>query len=130
MESFVSSRIGGRLAIGGVTVALLALIGTTIVAFTHHAMPWPALLGCFVLMAVLMFAVWALSPAPLPTMKCLAIWLIPVGLCAMMQSLWHQLAGHPQPAVPVFALASIAIWSGLALLLGVILSARRAVSAG
>ena len=115
---------------GGATVALLAFAGTTIVAFTHHAMPWPALLGCFTLMGMLVFAVWILRETPRPTMKCLAIWLTTVGLCAMLQSLWHQLAGHPQPAVPVFALASIATWSGLALLLGVILSARRAVSAG
>ncbi len=109
---------------GGATVAQLVFIGTTIVAFTHHAMPWPELLGCFTLMGMLMFAVWVLLTTPRPTLKCLAVWLITVGLCAMMQSLWHQLAGHPQPAVPVFALASLATWSGLALLLGVILSAR------
>lgn len=108
----------------------LAFIVTAFIAFANHAMPWPALLGCFALMGVFMFAVWVLLPAPRPTMKCLAIWLTTVGLCAMMQSLWHQLAGHLQPALPVFTLASIATWSGLALLLGVILSSRRAVSAG
>jgi hypothetical protein len=104
----------------------LAFAGTTMIAFTHHAMPWPALLGCFALMGVFMFAAWALLENPRPTMKCLAIWLITVGLCAMLQSMWHQLAGHPQPALPVFTLASIATWSGLALELGVILAARRA----
>jgi hypothetical protein len=108
----------------------LAFIVTAFIAFANHAMPWPALLGCFALMGMFMFACWVLLEAPRPTMKCLAIWLITVGLCAMLQSMWHQLAGHPQPALPVFTLASIATWSGLALLLGVILSARRDVSAG
>ena len=104
----------------------LAFAGTSIVAFANHAMPWLAILGCFALMGAFMFAGWVLLETPRPTMKCLAIWLITVGLCADLQSMWHQLAGHPQPAVPVFALASIATWSGLALLLGVILAARRA----
>jgi hypothetical protein len=104
----------------------LAFIVTAFIAFANHAMPWPALIVCFGLMGVFMFAWWFLLETPRPTKQCLAIWLITVGLCADLQSMWHALAGHPQPAVPVFALASIATWSGLALELGVILAARRA----
>lgn len=107
----------------------LAFVGTTVTTFANHAMPWPALLGCFALMGVFMFAGWVLLETPRPTMKCLAIWVIPVGLCADLQSMWHALAGHPQPDVPVFALASIAAWSGLAILIAPLFSARRLTAA-
>lgn len=107
----------------------LAFIVTAFIAFAYHAMPWPALLGCFALMGMFMFAGWVLLEAPRPTMKCLAIWLITVGLCADLQAMWHQLANHPQLDVPVFALASIAAWSGLAILIAPLFSARRLTAA-
>ena len=104
----------------------LAFAGTTMIAFTCHAMPWPALLGCFALMGMFMFAGWVLLEAPRPTMKCLAIWLTTVGLCADLQSMWHALASHPQPSLPVAPLALALVFLGLGLAISTFVSSRRA----
>lgn len=104
----------------------LAFIGTSIVAFANHAMPWPALLGCFALMGMFMFAGWVLLETPRPTMKCLAIWLITVGLCADLQSMWHALAGHPQPSLPVATFALVLAFLGFGLAISTFVSPRRA----
>jgi hypothetical protein len=105
-----------------------AFIGTSIVAFANHAMPWSALLGCFALMGAFMFAGWILLETPRPTMKCLAIWLIPVGLCADLQSMWHSLAGHPQPAFPVATLALALVFLGFGLAISTFVSSRRSTT--
>ena len=93
----------------------LAFVGTTMIAFMYHAMPWTELVGCFALMGVLMFAASGLLETPRPTMKCLAIWLITVGLCADFQSMWHALAGHPQPTIPVATFALVLVFLGFGL---------------
>ncbi len=94
------------------------------IAFMHHAMPWTELVGCFALMGVLMFAAWGLLENPRPTMKCLAIWLITVGLSADFQSMWHALAGHPQPTLPVATLALVLASSGFGLAISTFFSRR------
>ena len=103
----------------------LAFIVTAFIAFANHAMPWPALLGCFALMGMFMFACWVLLEAPRPTMKCLAIWLITVGLCADLQAMWHALAGHPQPSLPVATLALVLVFLGFGLAISTFVSSRR-----
>ena len=104
----------------------LAFVGTSIVAFAYHAMHWPSLLGCFALMGAFMFAGWVLLEAPRPTMKCLAIWLITVGLCADLQSMWHALAGHPQPSLPVATFALVLAFLGFGLATSTFFSRRAA----
>lgn len=106
----------------------LAFIGTTIIAFANHAMPWPTLLGCFALMGVFMFAFWFLLETPRPTKQCLAIWLTPVGLSADLQSMWHALAGHPQPPLPVATIALVLVFLGAGLAISTFVSSRRPAS--
>jgi hypothetical protein len=98
---------------------------TAFVALANRGMPWPALLGCFAFMAALMFAQWFLQ-TPRQTMRCLAIWLIPVGLIADLQSMWHALAGHPQPSLPIGTLSIAFVFLGLGLAISSFLSSRRA----
>jgi hypothetical protein len=103
----------------------VAFAVTTFVAFANHAMPWPTLLGCFALMGVFMFAFWFLLEAPRPTRRCMAIWLIPVGLSADLQSMWHALAGHAQPSLPIGTLSIGFVFLGLGLAISTFLSSRR-----
>jgi len=104
----------------------VSFAATAIVAFAYHAMPWPSLIGCFALMGACMFAGWYLMETPRPTKQCLAIWVIPVGLCADLQSMWHALAGHPQPPLPVGTLSIVLVFLGLGLAIRSFLSSRRA----
>ena len=103
----------------------VAFVVTAFGAFAYHAMPWPALLGCFALMGGLMFASWLLQTPPRPTKYYLAFWLIPVGLSANLQSMWHALAGHPQPPLPVSALSLALVLIGGGLMISVFVSSRR-----
>jgi hypothetical protein len=104
----------------------VAFVATAIVAFAYHAMPWDALLGCFALMGACMFAGWYLMETPRPTKQCLAVWVIPVGLCADLQSMWHALAGHPQPPLPIGTISIGFVFLGLGLAISTFLSPRRA----
>ena len=103
----------------------VAFAATTFFAFAYHAMPWDALLGCFTLMGACMFAGWYLMETPRPTKQCLAIWVIPVGLCADLQSMWHALAGHPQPSLPVATIAIACVFLGAGLTIITFVSSRR-----
>lgn len=104
----------------------VAFAVTTFSAFANHAMPWPALNICFALMGVFMFAWWYLLETPRPTKQCLAIWCMVVGLSANLQSLWHALADHPQPPLPVGAISLALLLAGAGLGLSVVLASRRA----
>ncbi len=106
----------------------LAFAVTTFAAFAYHAIPWPALLGCFALMGGLMFASWLLQTPPRPTKHHLAFWLIPVGLSANLQSMWHALAGHPQPSLPVATIALALVFLGAGLAISTFVSSRRPAS--
>ena len=103
----------------------VAFAVTAFAALANRAMSWPALLGCFVFMAALMLAQWLLQ-TPRQTMRCFAIWLIPVGLIADLQSMWHALADHPAPALPVGTLSIMVVFLGFGLAISSFLSSRRA----
>jgi hypothetical protein len=105
--------------------AFVAFVVTAIVALARHAMPWPALLGCFALMGLFMFAWWFLLETPRPTKKSLAIWFTVVGLSANLQSMWHALADHPAPALPVGIISLVCVFLGFGLAISSFLSARR-----
>ena len=107
-----------------------AFIVTAFVAFANHAMPWPALIVCFGLMGVFMFAWWFLLETPRPTKQCLAIWCMMVGLSANLQSLWHALAEHPHPPLPVGAISQALLLVGAGLGVSVVLASRRAQQDG
>jgi hypothetical protein len=104
----------------------VAFIVTAFGAFANHAMPWPELNVSFTLMGVFMFAWWCLLEAPRPTKQCLAIWCMVVGLSANLQSLWHALADHPQPPLPVGAISLALLLAGAGLGLSVVIASRRA----
>lgn len=104
----------------------LAFIVTAFSAFANHAMPWPELNVCFVLMGAFMFAWWCLLETPRPTKQCLAIWCMVVGLSANLQSLWHALADHPQPPLPVGAISNALLLAGAGLGVSVVIASRRA----
>jgi len=99
----------------------VAFIVTAFGAFANHAMPWPELNVSFTLMGVFMFAWWCLLEAP----QCLAIWCMVVGLSANLQSLWHALAEHPQPPLPIGTLSIGFVFLGLGLAISTFLSSRR-----
>ena len=104
----------------------LAFIATAVSTFVNHAMPWPALNVCFTLMGAFVLAWWCLLEAPRPTKQCLAIWCMAVGLSANLQSLWHTLAGHPQPPLPVGAISRALLLAGAGLGVSVVIAFRRA----
>jgi len=106
--------------------SFVAFIVTAFSAFANHAMPWPELNVSFTLMGVFMFAWWCLLEAPRPTKQCLAIWCMVVGLSANLQSLWHALADHPQPPLPVGAISHALLLAGAGLGFSVVLASRRA----
>ena len=103
----------------------VAFIVTAFGAFANHAMPWPELNVSFTLMGVFMFAWWCLLETPRPTKQCLAIWCMVVGLSANLQSLWHALAEHPQPPLPIGTLSIGFVFLGLGLAISTFLASRR-----